>query len=107
MPEINIEKQIFYWRDGAKEAFDIAQKFIRRDEHPLYGLFFLHLALEKILKAYVCEKKQNTPPRINNLTRLAELAELKLSDEYKAILAAMNEFQMEGRYPDVLAATHT
>lgn len=99
--EINIEKQIVYWREGALEAMDTASYLIKGGRISL-GLFAAHLALEKILKAHVCRKKQNTPPRIHNLTRLAELAELTLSDDHKASLAAMNEFQLEGRYPDML-----
>ncbi len=42
------------------------------------------------------------PPKIHNLLRLAELAELKLNEEEINHLAVMNLFCMEGRYPQSL-----
>lgn len=53
MPEFDIQKQVIYWRDGAIEAFDAAQDMILRDKRILFGLFFVHLGLEKILKAHI------------------------------------------------------
>lgn len=40
------------------------------------------------------------PPRIHNLLRLAELAQLSLSDEQAIFLRKFDAFQLEGRYPD-------
>lgn len=39
---------------------------------------------------------------IHNLVRLAELAELSVSEPHLDILAEMNAFNIEGRYPDTL-----
>jgi len=64
------------------------------------SLFHAHLALEKILKAHVCRGTQAITPWIHNLSRLAETAQLKLSDEFIDVLADMNEYSLEGRYPD-------
>ena len=100
MAEIDIQKHIDYWRDGANEAFIAAQDMILRDQRILFGLFFAHLALEKILKAHVCRQTQQIPPRIHNLIRLAEIAQLELSDEQIRILSSINEFNLEGRYPE-------
>lgn len=41
-------------------------------------------------------------PRIHNLVRLAEIAGLKLSEEQIDLLADVNEFNIEGRYPEML-----
>ena len=49
---IDIAKQIAYWRVGAEEDWVVAQKLVA-DESIRHGLFFAHLALEKILKAHV------------------------------------------------------
>lgn len=38
-------------------------------------------------------------PRIHNLIRLSEMADLKLAEEQINCLAEMNEFNLEGRYP--------
>ena len=65
-----------------------------------HGLFFLHLALEKILKAHVCRQTRDLAPRLHNLVRLAELAETHLPEQHMDILAEMNRFAIAGRYPE-------
>ena len=67
-----------------------------------HGLFFAHLALEKLLKAHVCRQTRDLAPRIHNLVRLAELAEINLRQEQIDVLAEMNAFSIEGRYPESL-----
>jgi HEPN domain-containing protein len=100
MAELDIQKQLAYWRDGAVEAFGAAQDMILRDQRVLFGLFFVHLTLEKALKAYICRQTGQLPPRIHNLIRLAEIAGLNLDEEQIKIMAAVNEFNLEGRYPE-------
>lgn len=96
---IDIDKQVAYWQSGAEEDWDVAQDLINRNK-TRHGLFFAHLALEKLLKAQVCRHSQDLAPRIHNLTRLAELTALKLDESQIDILAEMNVFNLEGRYPD-------
>ena len=72
----DIEKQVAYWRDSAVEDLQVAQDLIKR-QRTRHGLFFLHLALEKLLKALVCRQTQDLAPRTHNLIRLAELAEFR------------------------------
>lgn len=69
-----------------------------------HGLFLGHLALEKILKAHVCRTTQDLAPRIHNLIRIAELAGFNLSSDQMDILAELNAFNVEGRYPETLQA---
>lgn len=66
-----------------------------------HGLFFIHLALEKILKANFCRNKMDIPPRNHNLARLAEISGVDLSDERTDVLADVNAYNLEGRYPDI------
>ena len=98
---IDIGKQIAYWQTGAAEDWEIAQELIngRRVRH---GLFFAHLTLEKILKAHVCYHTHDLAPRIHNLVRLAGKAALSLNTSQIDLLAEMNAFNIEGRYPDLL-----
>jgi HEPN domain-containing protein len=95
---VDIHKQISYWRSGAEEDVIVAAELIgnRRYRH---GLFFAHLALEKILKAHICKKKNELAPRIHNLVRLSEVAAIELDEDILDHLADMNEFNLEGRYP--------
>ena len=103
---IDVDKQVAYWRDGAQEDWAVARELIDlgRTRH---GLFFVHLALEKALKVHVCRQTRDLAPRIHNLVRLAELASINASQEQIDTLAEMNAFNLEGRYPDLLALPPT
>ncbi len=98
---INIQKQINNWRGGAAEDWQVAQELanLGRTRH---SLFFAHLALEKTLKANICRVTNDLAPRIHSLLRLAELAELDLSQDQLNFLARFDRYQIEGRYPDML-----
>ena len=98
---INIEKQITFWKDSAHEDWDVARQPID-SAWTRHGLFFVHLALEKMLKAIVCRHTQDLAPRIHNLTRLAEIAGLSPDANQRALLAEINAFHIEGRYPETL-----
>lgn len=94
----NTEEQISYWKNGAIEDLTVASELVEGGRYR-HGLFFAHLSLEKILKAHICRHTQEVAPRMHNLVRLAEMAEIKLSETYLEHLADMNEFNLEGRYP--------
>jgi HEPN domain-containing protein len=100
---IDIEKQITYWREGAIEDWDVACDLVEKNRSR-HGLFFAHLSLEKALKAHVCRVTADLAPRIHNLVRLAEMAKLNLQSAQLDVLAEMNAFNIEGRYPDSLSA---
>ena len=97
---LNIEKQIAYWRNGAREDLDVARELLEK-KRIRHGLFIAHLALEKLLKAHVCRHTKDLAPKIHNLVRLAELSGLTLEKKQVEFLAEMNEFNIEGRYPRV------
>lgn len=103
---INIQKQIEYWQNGAIEDWQVGKELLGRNR-VRHGLFFIHLALEKILKANVCRKTSDIAPPIHNLIRLAEKASLQLTEEQENILAEANEFNIEGRYPELLLPVPT
>lgn len=65
------------------------------------ALFWSHLMLEKLLKAHwVKDNVGNHPPKIHNLVRLAEKTRLQITVGEMDFLRRMNDFQLEGRYPD-------
>ena len=65
---IDINKQIKHWRTGAAEDWVVACSLIEQGRI-LHGLFFAHLALEKTLKAHVCQTSNGLAPPIHNLLR--------------------------------------
>ena len=95
---VDIQKQVLYWKSGAEEDIAVAEELIGNKRYR-HGLFFTHLALEKILKAHICKKSNELAPRIHNLVRLSEMAAIDLSEDTLNHLADMNEFNLEGRYP--------
>ena len=67
------------------------------------SLFWGHLVLEKLLKAHwVKDNEGNTPPKIHHLVYLAEKTKLSVSEETIQFFYLMNQFQLEGRYPDYI-----
>jgi HEPN domain-containing protein len=98
---IDIAQQVAYWRDGAREDWVVAQDLIAQGR-VRHALFFAHLALEKALKAHVCRQTNDLAPRMHNLIRLAEIGDVRPSQDYEDVLAEMNAFNLEGRYPDML-----
>jgi HEPN domain-containing protein len=81
----------------------VANDLVNRG-HVRHGLFFAHLALEKALKALVCREARDLAPRLHNLVRLAELAQIPIQSDQIAVLAVMDAFNIEGRYPDTLSS---
>jgi HEPN domain-containing protein len=98
---MNMEKQVNYWQVGAAEEAKVAEELIHQG-HIRQGLFFAHLALEKILKAHVVKKTGDISPRLHNLSRLQEIAGIKLSAAHEEFLKIMNTYNQIGRYPEEL-----
>lgn len=98
---IDISKQIAYWRDGAAEDWVVAHELVAQGRIR-HGLFFAHLSVEKALKAHVCRITGTLAPPIHNLVRLAESTGLLLGEKIIDLLAEVNEFNIEGRYPEML-----
>lgn len=103
---VDISQQIAYWRAGAGEDWEAARQLVDSGK-TRHGLFFAHLALEKLLKAHICRHTGKLAPKLHNLVRLAEMAELELGTEHMDVLAEMNEFNIEGRYPITYIAPPT
>lgn len=70
----------------------------------LYVLFTCQQAAEKMLKALVVKDTGRFPPRIHDLSRLAELASLQLSVDQKRLLAKLVQYYIETRYPEEVSA---
>lgn len=98
---LDIIKQITHWRNSAVEDWSVAQDLVTRGKIR-HGLFFAHLALEKTIKAHVCKATGELAAKIHNLVRLSQIAGISLSEEQIDLLAEVSEFNIEGRYPEML-----
>jgi len=97
---LDVAKQITYWRLGAEDALGAAELLIGGGRYN-FGLFFLHLALEKMLKALVVQETKGIPPKTHDLLLLARLACLNLPTNVALVLGEFQEYCMAGRYPNL------
>ncbi len=103
---LDVEKHILYWITGADEALQTAELLIANGRYS-FGLFFIHLAIEKMLKALVTQHTCIEPPKTHNLILLTERAGLTPPAEILLALADFRAYCMEGRYPDSRSASAT
>ena len=101
--EFDVEGQIEYWRSLVNKDLTIAENLIVRDSETAYGLFFVHMALEKIIKAHVVKQTKSFPPKNHNLLALANLGRLGLSQEQSDFCGKINVYNIEARYPGIFA----
>ncbi len=94
------EEHIAYWVRTANRDWRTVQDLYKSKNY-LPALFFSHLVLEKLVKGHwVKDNASNTPPKIHNLIVLIDNTKYQITDDDKDFLRAMNQFQLEGRYPD-------
>ncbi|MDR1703775.1 MAG: HEPN domain-containing protein [Clostridiales bacterium] len=103
--------KVKYWLDTADEDLTVA-KYLLTGKKYLHAGFFMHLIVEKTLKAVVARVTSEMPPKIHDLAILAERAGLKddLTDVQLQLFKALNPLQIEARYPEYkerMAATLT
>jgi HEPN domain-containing protein len=96
---IDIQKQIYYWIDGAENDIVTAEILIR-ERRSLHGWFFCHLVIEKALKAHYVKVFGEVATRSHNLNYLSEKTGLELDDATQIFLGILMKYQLQGCYPD-------
>jgi HEPN domain-containing protein len=96
---LDLNKQVDFWRAGAADAFASGELLIANGRWS-FGLFLLHLSIEKALKALVVQHTREVAPRTHDLLWLARRAELMLPDDLLAMLGEFQVYCLAGRYPD-------
>ena len=97
-----MEKQehIKYWIETSERDLESSLAVFESGKYD-WALFIAHLAIEKLLKAFWVINNENLfPPKIHNLAKIAEEANLELTNEEKSLLLEVNDFNIETRYPD-------
>ncbi len=98
MPGFNIQKQIDQWKGGATEALETADLLIEKNKIS-FGLFFCHLAIEKILKAHYIRCTEKLAPKTHDLEYLFQNTDLLLSLEQSKLLDFLMLYQLEVKIP--------
>ena len=90
---------IKYWIDSSDRDFITMEHLFEKDDYH-WALFIGHLVIEKLLKASYVKNIDNQPPFIHNLSRLADRANLQLSETQKDVLVTVTAFNIQARYDD-------
>ena len=88
-----------YWIENADDDYDTMMAMFNSKRYT-WALFLGHLMIEKLLKAIYVNSKSEYPPFIHNLLRLAEKAELNLTEEVRNQLITITAFNINTRYDD-------
>ena len=91
--------KVEYWIVSAENDWKVAGHLLEKGDYT-YALFFGHLTLEKVLKAYYVQIFSKHPPLTHRLIYLAEKVGLGLSEEQTELLEIVTDFNLEARYPD-------
>jgi len=91
---------IKHWINTAEKDWEVA-RFLFEGNKCTYALFLAHLTLEKLAKAlWVKNSVSNDPPKIHNIASILKQANIDISEEQRIFFLQMNDFHLEGRYPD-------
>lgn len=93
------EKAVKIWVDGAIDALDTCDKLFKSKKYH-HALFFLHLALEKIVKALYISKLDTSPPYTHDLKELIVSTEANTEKEELEQLGEITKYNVSARYDD-------
>ena len=95
----NFEKTT-YWIEISDYDLETSKTMLVGKRY-LYVGFMCHQSVEKILKAYFTSKKNETPPFVHNLKRLAEECNLisNFTEEQLDLIEELVPMNIEARYP--------
>ena len=94
------EDHIAWWKSSSDDNWETAI-YLKNGRQNLFALFAFNLVVEKLLKAHwVKENVSNHPPRTHDLNEIYQQTELNLPFEQVDYLNAINNWNIEDRYPD-------
>ncbi len=94
------KKLVSYWIAASQKDLDAAREIFRNTNNYVSVLFYIHLFIEKALKAYFVFTKKKHAPYSHNLLFLCKEAGLDIGEKNIKLLSEINEFNIECRYPD-------
>ena len=91
------------WAEQARYDLETARAMLSSGRF-LYVLFCCQQAVEKMLKAVIAKRTEVFPPRLHNLMRLVEHAQLELEKEQSDFMRELSGYYIQTRYPDEIAS---
>lgn len=99
MNEEKIGILIEYWIEGSEEDFDTV-KILFSNKKYVHALFFLHLTLEKLLKALFVKTFKTQAPITHNLINLLDKIDHEILLHHEKFLSTLMPYCLEARYPE-------
>lgn len=89
-----------YWFEVAEYDLETA-RVVLTGKRFLYVGFMCHQAVEKALKGWFCDTKEETPPFTHNLALLAQKGGLlnEMTEEQRNFIDVLDPLNIEARYP--------
>jgi len=91
-----------HWANQARYDFDKARAMFDSGRY-LYVLFCCQQTVEKMLKSIIARHTRELPPRIHQLSRLAEVAGLEPDENRAGFLRELSAYYIQSRYPEEIA----
>jgi HEPN domain-containing protein len=89
-----------HWIDSSNDALDTARLLANKKKFT-HSMFFLHLAVEKMLKALFANRNEAEPVVGHNLPNLAsKIKDVDFPHERLELLIRITSFNIEARYND-------
>lgn len=96
---MNTQKVLSYWLENAKDAWETSKQLESGRKYH-HALFFGHLSLESLIKAYIVKQTHHHPLPIHDLRKLLSQIDEPLSQLQKDDLNQITSFCIEARYPE-------
>ena len=97
-----MNKETKNWLKMVKYDTTTARQMFKTGRY-VYVIFICHLAIEKALKAIVCEEINKLPPKTHDLIYLINLSQVKLPDDLLDFAGMINNAGVVTRYPEDLS----
>ena len=97
---MDLKKIEEYWIESSQDAFDTAKTLFENNKF-VYSMFFLHLSIEKMLKALFVNQNQDEAPFGHNLQNIAsKIKNINFDKNTMELFAQITTFNIAGRYDD-------
>lgn len=90
------------WLDMVEYDLATAKQMFKTGRF-VYVIFMCHLAIEKTLKAIVCEETNKVPPKTHDLIYLINLGKIVLPGDLLDFVGIINNAGIVTRYPEDLS----
>ena len=99
---ISVRANLGMWLKDLEYTMNKAKKLVELEQYDT-AAFYIHLAVEKAMKAAIVALKNDEPPRVHNLVQLhVKIADnVALSDKQIRFLRRLTTAAFETRYSDI------